>query len=30
VTGEFFSGDGDETYEMTFDAYDKPVTIAAP
>jgi lipoprotein LprG len=30
VTGEFFSGDGAETYEMTFDDYGKPVTITAP
>lgn len=30
VTGEFFSGGGDETYDLTFDAYDKAVTITAP
>jgi len=30
VTGEFFAGGGDETYEMTFDDYDKSVKISAP
>jgi lipoprotein LprG len=30
VTGEFFSGGGDETYELTFDDYDKSVKISAP
>lgn len=30
VTGEFFSGGGDETYELTFDDYDKSVKITAP
>ncbi len=30
VTGEFFSGGGDETYELTFDNYDKSVKISAP
>jgi len=30
VTGEFFAGGGDETYELTFDNYDKSVKISAP
>jgi lipoprotein LprG len=30
VTGEFFSGGGDETYSLTFDDYDKSVKITAP
>jgi lipoprotein LprG len=30
VTGEFFSGGGDETYDMTFDAYGEAVTVTAP
>jgi lipoprotein LprG len=30
VTGEFFTGGGDETYELTFDDYDKSVKISAP
>jgi lipoprotein LprG len=30
VTGEFFSGGGDETYDLTFDDYDKSVKISAP
>jgi lipoprotein LprG len=30
VTGEFFSGGGDETYQLTFDDYDKSVKITAP
>jgi lipoprotein LprG len=30
VTGEFFSGGGDETYELAFDDYDKSVKISAP
>ena len=30
VTGEFFDGGGDETYELTFDDYDKSVKISAP
>jgi lipoprotein LprG len=30
VTGEFFSGGGDETYQLTFDDYDKSVKISAP
>jgi lipoprotein LprG len=30
VTGDFFSGGGDETYDLTFDDYGKPVTITAP
>jgi len=30
VTGEFFSGGGDETYEIAFDDYDKSVKISAP
>jgi lipoprotein LprG len=30
MTGDFFSGGGDETYDMTFDAYDENVTIAVP
>jgi lipoprotein LprG len=30
VTGEFFSGGGDETYTIAFDDYDKSVKISAP
>jgi lipoprotein LprG len=30
VTGEFFTGGGDETYTITFDDYDKSVKISAP
>jgi len=30
VTGEFFSGGGDETYRLRFDDYDKSVKITAP
>lgn len=30
VTGEFFSGGGDETYTISFDDYDKSVKISAP
>ena len=30
VTGEFFSGGGEETYELTFDDYGKSVKITAP
>ena len=30
VTGEFFSGGGDETYQLAFDDYDKSVKITAP
>ena len=30
VTGEFFSGGGDETYKISFDDYDKSVKISAP
>ena len=30
ITGDFFSGGGDETYDLTFDDYGKAVTIAAP
>jgi lipoprotein LprG len=30
VTGEFFDGGGNETYELTFDDYDKSVKISAP
>jgi len=30
VTGEFFSGGGDETYTIAFDHYDKSVKISAP
>lgn len=30
VTGEFFSGGGDETYDLSFDDYDKSVKISAP
>jgi lipoprotein LprG len=30
VTGEFFSGGGDETYTISFDDYDKSVKITAP
>jgi lipoprotein LprG len=30
VTGDFFSGAGDETYERAFDDYDKSVKISAP
>lgn len=30
VTGDFFSGAGDVTFDMTFDDYDKAVTIKAP
>jgi lipoprotein LprG len=30
VTGEFFSGGGDETYTIDFDDYDKSVKISAP
>lgn len=30
VTGEFFSGGGEETFDMTFDDYDEAVTITAP
>ncbi|HEY0903149.1 MAG TPA: LppX_LprAFG lipoprotein [Marmoricola sp.] len=30
VTGDFFAGGGDETYDLTFDDYDKSVKISAP
>ncbi|HET9501206.1 MAG TPA: LppX_LprAFG lipoprotein [Marmoricola sp.] len=30
VTGEFFSGGGDETYRLTFDDYGKSVTVTKP
>ncbi len=30
VTGDFFSGSGDVTYNLVFDDYDKNVTISAP
>jgi len=30
VTGEFFSGGGDETYQLAFDDYGKSVKITAP
>jgi lipoprotein LprG len=30
VTGEFFTGGGDETYTIAFDDYDKSVKISAP
>jgi lipoprotein LprG len=30
VTGDFFSGAGDETYDLAFDDYDKSVKISAP
>jgi lipoprotein LprG len=30
VTGDFFSGSGDVTYNLTFDSYGKNVTISAP
>jgi len=30
VTGEFFTGGGDETYTIDFDDYDKSVKISAP
>ena len=30
VTGDFFSGSEDETFDMAFDDYDKAVTIEAP
>ena len=30
ITGDFFSGGGDETYDLTFDDYGKAVPIAAP
>ena len=30
VTGDFFAGGGDETYDLSFDAYDKNVKISAP
>lgn len=30
VTGDFFSGSGDVTYDLTFDSYGKNVTISAP
>ncbi|MGY2875174.1 lipoprotein LprG [Marmoricola sp. URHA0025 HA25] len=30
ITGEFFSGGGDETYTISFDDYDKSVKISAP
>jgi len=30
VTGEFFAGGGDETYDLTFDDYGKNVKISAP
>lgn len=30
VTGEFFSGGGDETYRLALDGYDKAVTIKKP
>jgi len=30
VTGSFFAHDGDVTYDLAFDDYDKSVTISAP
>lgn len=30
VTGDFFEADGDVTYEVTLDDYDKPVTVKKP
>jgi lipoprotein LprG len=30
VTGDFFSHDGDVTYDLVFDQYDKNVTVKAP
>lgn len=30
VTGDFFSGSGDVTYDLSFDSYGKNVTISAP
>lgn len=30
VTGDFFAGDGDVTYDLVFDDYDKNVTVSAP
>ncbi|GAB3666299.1 hypothetical protein GCM10027596_33640 [Nocardioides korecus] len=30
ITGPFFSGGGDVTYNATFSGYDKPVTVTAP